>query len=109
MKINNLTFVLLLSIILSALVVAGYVFVHHQDETARLENPNQAKASESYATASISKETILFLLAAGIIGVLGVSRKKKDIGSYTPGNANDRAKQHPGVHEDRQKRINRSS
>ena len=35
--------------------------------------------SDYWAAASISKETLLVLLAVGIAGVLGMSRKKKNI------------------------------
>jgi hypothetical protein len=77
MKIKKLTYVLLLSVILSGLMTAGYVSTHDKKESFRLGNQNQAAASESYAAASISKGTILFLLAVGVIGFLGVSRKRK--------------------------------
>ena len=77
MKIKKLTYVLLLSVILSGLMAAGYVSTYDKKESPRLGNQNHAAASESYAAASISKGTILFLLAVGVIGFLGVSRKKK--------------------------------
>jgi hypothetical protein len=41
-------------------------------------------------TASISIETLLFLLAVGIAGVLGVSRKKKDTNNNTEGSESKR-------------------
>jgi len=78
MKIKKLTYVLLLSVILSGLMAAGYVSTHDKKESSKLENQKQATASESYAAASISKGTILFLLAVGVIGFLGVSRKRKE-------------------------------
>ena len=77
MKIRNFTFILMLGVIFSGLMVAGYVSFHDKEETARLKIQNQAQTSESYAAASISKGTVLLLLAVGVIGVLGVSRKRK--------------------------------
>ena len=78
MKIRNLTFILMIGVIFSGLMAAGYVSVHDKEETSRLKIQNQAQTSESYATTSISKSTILLLLAVGVVGALGVSRKKKD-------------------------------
>lgn len=78
MKIKKLTYVLLLGVILSGLMTAGYVSVHDKEGSPGLTNQNQAATSENYAAASISKGTILFLLAVGVIGFLGVSRKRKD-------------------------------
>ena len=40
--------------------------------------------SEYVAAASISKETLLVLLAVGIAGVLGMSRRKKNIKNERP-------------------------
>ena len=78
MKIKNFKFILLVSVILSGLMFAGYFFVHGKEGSFGLRIQNQVQASESYRAASISKETILVLLAVGIIGALGVSRKKRD-------------------------------
>jgi hypothetical protein len=77
MKIKKLTYVLLLGVILSGLMTAGFVSIHDKKESAGLGNQSQAVASENYSAASISKGTILFLLAVGVIGFLGVSRKRK--------------------------------
>jgi hypothetical protein len=96
MKIKKVTYVLLLGVILSGLMTAGYVSTHDKKESSRLGNQSQAAASESYAASSISKGTILFLLAVGVIGFLGVSRKRKkcvdnaqeDETSRTPGSQN---------------------
>jgi hypothetical protein len=80
MKISNFTFILLLGVILLGLMAAGYVSVHDMEETSKLGSQHNARTSEGYAAASISKGTILLLLVVGVIGALGVSRKKKDSG-----------------------------
>jgi len=91
MKIKKFTYLLLLSVILSGLMAAGYVSTHDKKESSKLENQNQATASESYTAASISKGTILFLLAVGVIGFLGVSRKRKEGAGTAQENKTDRA------------------
>ncbi len=99
MKLNKLTFVLLLSVIISGLMAAGYVSVHDNKETSGVASQSQAQTSESSAAASISKGTILFLLAVGIIGVLGVSRKKKGIENPDQENEMNRATNHQHLNE----------
>jgi hypothetical protein len=79
MKIKNLIFFALISVILSGLTTIVYISVFNKEETTRLFDQNQVNVSETYSAASISEGTILMLLAVGVIGVLGVSRKKKDI------------------------------
>jgi hypothetical protein len=91
MKINNLTFILLLSVILSGLIIAGFIFVNDKAETSNSAGQIIAPPSESYSTAAISKGTLLVLLAVGVIGVLGVSRKKKDIPDAAHKNATSSA------------------
>jgi hypothetical protein len=105
MKITNLTFILLLGVILSGLTVAGYVSVHDEKETSRLGTQNQAQATENYTAASISKGTILFLLAVGIIGVLGVSRKKSDIVSSAQKNKIKSSPDHQNLNAGRQESV----
>jgi hypothetical protein len=46
-----------------------------------LIDQNQVKVPKTYTAASISRVAILLLLAGGVIGILSLSRKKKDIGS----------------------------
>jgi hypothetical protein len=109
MKINNLTFILLLGVIISGLMVAGYVSVQDKEEASRLGSHNQAQTSESYAAASISKGTILLLLAVGVIGALGVSRTKNNTRSPAQRNAIHRASDYENANEERQKLIIKSS
>ena len=109
MKINNLTFILLLGLILSGLMVAGYVSVQDKEETSRLGSQNQAQTSENYAAASISRGTILLLLAMGVIGALGVSRTKNSTRSPAQRNAIHSASDYENANEERQKLITKSS
>ena len=109
MKINNLTFILLLGVILSGLMIAGYVSVQDKEETFRLGSQNQSQTSEHYAAASISKGTVLLLLAVGVIGALGVSRTKNSTGSPAQRNAIHSASGCENANEERQKLITKSS
>ena len=79
MKIKNLIFFALISVILSGLTAIVYVSVFDKEATTRLLDQNQVKIPETHTAASIPKTTILLLLAVGVIGVLGVSRNKKDL------------------------------
>ena len=103
MKIGNLTFVLLLGIVLSGLIAAGYVSVHGESATSSLESQNQTQA------ASISKGTILFLLAVGIIGVLGVSRKKKGIAGPAQKNEVNGSTENQNLNARRQEAVGKKS
>jgi len=84
MKIKNLIFLALTSVILSGLTTIVFITVLDTKETIRLFDQNQVKVPETYTAASISKGTILLLLAVGVIGALGVSRKKKGIVNSSP-------------------------
>ena len=78
MKITNLIIFSLTSIILSGLTVIAIVSVFDmKEETARLFEQERINVPKTYSAAPISKGTILLLLAVGIIGALGVSRKRK--------------------------------
>jgi hypothetical protein len=99
MKIKNLIFFALMSVILSGLTTIVYVSVFDKEETTRLLDQNQVKVPDAHNAASISKGTILFLLAVGVIGVLGVSRKKKDIVNPVGENEMNRVPNHQNLNE----------
>jgi len=84
MKIKSLIFFALTSVILSGLTTIVLISVSDKEETTRLFDQNQVKVPGTHSDASISKGTILLLLAVGVIGVLGVSRKKKDFVNSAP-------------------------
>jgi len=99
MKIKNLILFGLTSLILSGLTTIVLVSVFDKEETTRLFDQNQVKVPETYTAASISKGTILLLLAVGVIGVLGVSRKKKEILNPAQKNETNRAPNHQNLNE----------
>ena len=99
MKIKNLIFFTLISVILSGLTTIVFVSVFDKEETTRLFDQNQVKVPETYSAASVSEGTILLLLAVGVIGVLGVSRKKKDIANPAQEKELNRAPDHQYLNE----------
>jgi len=109
MKINYLILFLFVGVFLLGLT--GGVFISEDKPEAipeRLDH-NRNRTPENYAAASIPKGAILMLLAVGVIGALGVSRKKKDNGNDLNRKATDRTVQPPGADEDSQKLIGRNS
>ena len=70
---------------------------------------NRDRTPESNEVAPISKGTVLMLLAVGIIGALGVSRKKNGNGNHLNRSAADRGLQSHGADEDHRKLVGRSS
>ena len=81
MKIKNLIFFLLIGILLSGLAITIFVTVHDKEEISKQISQKLFQVPEGYNAASVSKGTILLLLAVGVIGVLGISRKKRELGS----------------------------
>ena len=77
MKIAKLISITLTSIILSALTAIAIVSVFDKQETLRVFEQERINIPKTYTAASISKGTLLLLLVVGIIGALGVSRKRK--------------------------------
>jgi hypothetical protein len=71
-----------------------------KSETFQLKNQNQIFVIESDAARSISKGTILLLLAVGVIGVLGVARKKKCRGDKAQINAATQVSRYHNVEKD---------
>ena len=102
MKIKNLIFFLLIGTLLSGLVTAGFISVHDKEEVSEQIKQNQFQVPESYNTASVSKGTILLLLAVGLIGVLGISRKKRELGSPAQRDETNREADHQNLDEDKQ-------
>ena len=86
MKIKSLLLCAITGIVITGLMLLLILSHPNDSETSQLNNQNQISVSESYTAASISKGTILVLLAVGVIGVLGVSRKKKDSESHAQNN-----------------------
>ena len=101
MKIKNLIFFLLIGTLLSGLVTAGFISVHDKEEVSKQINQNQFQVPEGYNAASVSKGTILLLLAVGVIGVLGISRKKKELGNPAQRSEINREADHHNLNEDK--------
>jgi hypothetical protein len=87
MKINRFIFFLFVSVILFGIIAGLLILVGEMNAVSGRIDQNQVPASDNYASASFSKGTILLLLAVGVIGALGVSRRKKDSGSDSNRNA----------------------
>ena len=109
MKIKNLIFFLFISILLSGLAIVVFITVYDKEEISTQINQNLFQVPESYNAASVSKGTILLLLAVGVIGVLGISRKRKELGKPTQRNETKREPDHQNSNEDKQKLIARNS
>ena len=97
MKIKKLIIILFIGIILSGLMTGVFILDGEMNAVPGRIDQNQAQTTGSYASASISKGTILLLLAVGVIGALGVSRQKKDSRSDSDRIPADRAQQHVNV------------
>ena len=95
MKLNYLIKFLSIGIILLGLGANGAIAADETVVISVQRDHHEERAPESYKTASISKSTILLLLAVGVIGALGVSRKKNGNGSYSDRAADDLEAQHP--------------
>ncbi len=101
MKIKSFSLFAIIGVIIIGLMILLIVQRPHESEISQLNNQNQISVPESYMAAPISKGTILLLLVAGVIGVLGVSRKKKDSGSHAQNNEIPQATGHHNLNEDK--------
>jgi hypothetical protein len=109
MKINRFIFFLFVGVVLSGVIAGVLLFGGEMRAVSGQIDQNQVPTPEGYVSASISRGTILLLLAVGVIGALGVSRQKKDSGSDPNRIPADRAGQHDNVIEDRKKPMTRNS
>ena len=100
MKIKNLIF-LLISILLSGLVIAGFISVHDKEEISMLINQSRLQVPENYNTASITKGGVLILLAVGVIGAFGIGRKRKELGNPAQRNETNREPNLQNMNEDK--------
>jgi hypothetical protein len=108
MKITNFKLITIIGVLLTGLLIL--LLLHGDDRypSSRLSHHDQAWVPDRYVAASLSEGTILLLLAAGVIGALGISRLKKGIGSPAQRNATDSASGDENVNEDRQKLITKN-
>jgi len=105
MKLNYLIIFLSVCITLLGLGANGAIAAEEPEVISVQRDHHEDRTPESYKAATISKGTFLLLLAVGVIGALGVSRKKNGNGSYLDRAADDLEAQHPGADEGRQKLI----
>lgn len=78
MKIKNLAFIALPSMIICGIGILKFLEVHHRSANPLRMHQHQIPERYSDRSASISNSTILVLLAVGVTGALGVRRKKKN-------------------------------
>ena len=104
MKITKPLFVSLISILLlSGLVIAGLISVQDKEEFSMLINQSPLQVPESYDDASLSIETVLLLLAVGIIGWMGISRKRKGLENPAQNNWTNREYKLQNLNGDKRK------
>ena len=109
MKIKNLIFFLLISILLSGLVIAGFISVHDKEEISMPINQSQLQVPQSSSPAYVTKGGVLILLVVGVIGMLGISRKRKELGNPARRNETNGEPNLQNVNEDKQKLKAKSS
>ena len=109
MKIKTFIFITLIGIILSGLSAIMLMSVFDKKENAGLVDQDPLQVPKAYNAASMSKGTILMLLAVGIVGALGISRTKKNSKESAQRNASQDASNYETVNEERQKLITKNS
>ena len=101
MKTTRHKFVLTIGIILLGFFVVAHIAINDKKKMAPQIMENEVPVSKSYNAASISEGTILLLLAAGVIGALVISRKKKDVSSAAKRNESPVGPDNRNLNEDR--------
>ncbi|MEJ2102776.1 MAG: hypothetical protein P8X68_22810 [Desulfobacterales bacterium] len=109
MKTKVLIFLALISIIFSGLTTIIFISVLSKDGASKFVDQEMVKVPETYTAASLSKGTILFLLAVGVIGALGVNRTKKSSKGPVQRNGTQDESNYETVNEERQKLMTKNS
>ena len=109
MKIKTFIFITLIGIILSGLSAIMLMPVFDKKENTGLIDQEPLQVPQTYTAASMSKGTILMLLAVGIVGALGVSRTKKNTKGPAQKNASQDAPNYGTLNEERRKLITKNS
>ena len=78
MKIRTPAFIALISMIVCGVGILGFLMIRSRPIVSGHDLAHQVQQSDSDSSAPISLSAALLLLAVGIAGVLGVSRKKND-------------------------------
>jgi len=105
MKFKLFIFFALISVVLAGLLILTVISVHDQSVATRYKNQNQISVSKGYAAASISKGTFFLLLAVSVIGVLGISRKRKSSVDLSQHDRIENKTENQNLKEDNQKTI----
>jgi hypothetical protein len=103
MKFKSFSLYAIILIILGGLMSFLILSRPVESEISGLKNENQISAPRSSSVASISKGTILLLLAVGVIGALGIGRKKEDKLNNRQNNVIFQERDHQDLKEGRQK------
>ena len=102
MKIRNLVFFAFSGAILSGFAVGAFILSDNPEKVLARFDQDRDRTPEIYESASMSEGTILLLLAVGVIGALGVSRKRQYNVNIWNCSISDHVIQPPGENEDRQ-------
>ena len=105
MKNRTFSLYAIIGVIIGGLFVSIISSRFDSSEINLPNNQNPISVPKIYAAASISKGTILLLLAVGVIGVLGVSRKKKDRKNLSKNNEILHATNDHGLNEEKEKAL----
>lgn len=77
MKIKNLTFIALISMIICGIAVHGILEIRNKTVIPHRRPQHQLPEPDNNRSGSISKSTALLLLAVGVMGTLSIRRRKK--------------------------------
>ena len=108
MKTKNFIFFIFIGTILTGLLVLSFLFVNDKLSIFGPSDNNQVSAPQNQAAGSITKGSSLLLLIVGIIGFLGVSRKKKVTGDVAQNHRADAALDNQSLNSNEQKIIHKN-
>ena len=99
MQIKPLSLCVIVSIVTIGVII--YLNLSSPDESKifQFNNQNKISAQEKNSGTFISKGTLLLLLAVGIVGALGISRKKKGNENHAKKNDANRTPNHQRLNE----------
>jgi hypothetical protein len=109
MKFKNLIWFAFIGLFISGLLFFMLFHGDGQPSSSRLSRQAPIFVSDTYLVASLSKGTILLLLAVGVTGALGISRTKKGIRNPFQRNAADSPSDHENETKDGKQLIPKNS
>ena len=99
MKIKASSLFVIIGVLITGFMIFSILFYQDELGISKLIIQSLKTVPESEQAASIPKETILVLIAVGIIGVLVVGRKKKGSRSNAPNNVSSQAGDYHEINE----------